>query len=58
LVHDQNHPLKQRRLEWGTRPPPELKKTHVEQLAPAVAQKDQKHGFFSKVGAFFATLFH
>ncbi len=23
-----------------------------------VAQKEQKHGFFSKVGAFFATLFH
>ncbi len=25
---------------------------------PAVAEKEQKHGFLSKVGAFFATLFH
>jgi hypothetical protein len=26
--------------------------------APVVAQKEQKHGFLSKVGAFFATIFH
>jgi hypothetical protein len=28
------------------------------QNTPAVAQKEQKHGFFNKVGAFFATIFH
>jgi hypothetical protein len=35
-------------------PPPEPNKTK----APMVAQKEQKHSFFSRVGAFFATLFH
>ena len=39
-------------------PPPEAKKTHAERQTPVVAQKEQKHGFFSKVGAFFATIFH
>ncbi|MFI5116173.1 MAG: hypothetical protein ACHP8B_05680 [Terriglobales bacterium] len=39
-------------------PPPQPQKTHTERPAPVVAQKEQKHGFFSKVGAFFATIFH
>ena len=39
-------------------PPPEPKKTLAERQTPVVAQKEQKHGFFSKVGSFFATLFH
>ncbi len=39
-------------------PPAEPKKTRAERQTAAVAQKEQKHGFFSKVGAFFATLFH
>ena len=39
-------------------PPPQPQKTQAEQQTPVVAQKEQKHGFFSKVGAFFATLFH
>jgi hypothetical protein len=39
-------------------PPAELKKTPAERATPVVAQKEQKHSFFSKVGAFFATLFH
>ncbi len=39
-------------------PPPEAKKTHAERPTPVVAQKVQRRGFFSKVGAFFATLFH
>ena len=39
-------------------PPPEPKKTPAERQTPVVAQKEQKHGFFSKVGSFFATLFH
>jgi hypothetical protein len=38
-------------------PPPEPQKTHAQEPTPAVAQKEQKHSFFSKVGAFFATLF-
>ena len=39
-------------------PPPEPAKTHAQRTMPVVAQKEQKHGFFSKVGSFFATLFH
>jgi hypothetical protein len=39
-------------------PPPQPQKKHAVRQAPAVAQKQQKHGFFSKVGAFFATIFH
>jgi hypothetical protein len=39
-------------------PPPDLKKTHAEQQTPVVAQKEQKHGLLSRVGSFFATLFH
>jgi hypothetical protein len=39
-------------------PPAESKKTHAERQTAVVAQKEQKHGFFSKVGTFFATLFH
>jgi hypothetical protein len=39
-------------------PPPPPQKTHAERPAPVVAQKEQKHGFFSKVGTFFATIFH
>ncbi len=39
-------------------PPPGPKKTHADRQAPGVAQKQQKHGFFSKVGAFLATIFH
>jgi hypothetical protein len=39
-------------------PPAESKKTHAERQTAAVVQKEQKHGFFSKVGTFFATLFH
>jgi hypothetical protein len=39
-------------------PPPQLQKTHAERSAPVVAQKEQKRGLFSKVGAFFATIFH
>jgi hypothetical protein len=39
-------------------PPPQLQKTHAERPAPVVAQKEQKRGLFSKVGAFFATIFH
>ena len=39
-------------------PPPEPAKTHAQRTTPVVAQKEQKHGFFSKVGSFFAALFH
>ncbi len=39
-------------------PPPEDKKAQTERPTPVVAQKEPRHGFFSKVGAFFATLFH
>ncbi|MGB7553720.1 MAG: hypothetical protein WBM04_05060 [Candidatus Korobacteraceae bacterium] len=40
-------------------PPSGSKKIQADQQSPAVvAQKEQRHGFFSKVGAFFATLFH
>jgi hypothetical protein len=39
-------------------PPPGSKKIPAEQPRTVVAQKEQRHGFFSKVGAFFATLFH
>jgi hypothetical protein len=39
-------------------PPPQPQKTHAERPAPVVAQKEQKRGLFSKVGAFFATIFH
>jgi hypothetical protein len=39
-------------------PPPEPAKTHAQRTMPVVAQKEQKRGFFSKVGSFFATLFH
>ncbi len=39
-------------------PPPGAKKPQTERPAPVVAQKEPRHGFFSKVGAFFATLFH
>ncbi len=38
-------------------PPPDAQKAHAGQT-PAVAQKEQKRGFFGKVSAFFATLFH
>ncbi len=43
-------------LEPALVPPPH--NTHAEPQTPAVAQKEQKHGFFSKVSAFFATIFH
>ncbi len=40
-------------------PPAGSKKIQAQQQPPTlVAQKEQRHGFFSKVGAFFATLFH
>ncbi len=39
-------------------PPPSPQKTQPQQPTPVVAQKEQKHGFLNKVGAFFATLFH
>ncbi len=40
-------------------PPSGSKKIQPEQQSPTVvAQKEPRHGFFSKVGAFFATLFH
>jgi hypothetical protein len=39
-------------------PPAEPAKTQAQRTTPVVARKEQKHGFFSKVGAFFATLFH
>jgi hypothetical protein len=39
-------------------PPPKSQKTHTESPAPVVARKEQKHGFFSRVSTFFATLFH
>jgi hypothetical protein len=45
-------------LEPVVLPPPEPKPAHVEQQTPLATQKQQKHGFLSKMGAFFATLFH
>ena len=45
-------------LEPVVLPPPEPKKMHAERRTPGVARKEPKHGFLSKVGAFFATLFH
>jgi hypothetical protein len=39
-------------------PPPQPQKARAERQTPVVTQKEQKHGFFSKVGAFFATIFH
>jgi hypothetical protein len=45
-------------LEPVVLPPAEPKKMQVGPQTPSVAQKGQKHGLFSKLGAFFATLFH
>ena len=40
-------------------PPPGSKKVQAKQQPETVvAQKEPRHGFFSKLGAFFATLFH
>jgi hypothetical protein len=39
-------------------PPAEPRMSHAERQTAVVAQKEQKHGFFSKLGTFFATLFH
>src|ERR1035437_4577935 len=39
-------------------PPAEPAKTQAQRTTPVVARKEQKHGVFSKLGAFFATLFH
>ncbi len=55
LKLEHNQPLQ---LDPVVLPPPDPKKTALEQQAPVAAQKEQKHSFFSKVGAFFATLFH
>ena len=45
-------------LDQVVLPPPQPQKTHAERQTPVVAQKEQKRGLFSKVGAFFATIFH
>jgi hypothetical protein len=55
LKLEHNHALQ---LDPVVLPPPEPQKMHAERPASVVAQKEQKHGFFSKVGAFFATIFH
>ncbi len=44
-------------LEPVVAPPAKPQKANAEP-PPVTAQKEQKHGLFSKVGAFFATLFH
>ena len=44
-------------LEPGLAPPAKPQKAHAEP-PPVTAQKEQKHGLFSRVGTFFATLFH
>jgi hypothetical protein len=53
LEHDQ--PLQ---LDPVVLPPPQPQKTRPELPAPTTARKQQKHGFFSKLGAFFAAIFH
>jgi hypothetical protein len=55
LKLEHNQPLQ---LDPAVLPPPGSTRTHAQAPPVVAAQKDQKHGFFSKVGAFFATLFH
>ena len=55
LKLEHNQPLQ---LDPVVLPPPNTQKARTEPQPPVVAQKEQKHGFFSKVGAFFATIFH
>ena len=45
-------------LEPALVPPAPPQNPHAEPQTPAVAQKEQKHGFFGRVSAFFATIFH
>jgi hypothetical protein len=45
-------------LEPVVVPPAKPQKEHSEPASPVSAQKEQKHGLFGKVSAFFATLFH
>jgi len=39
-------------------PPPETQKNSAQPKTTETATKQQKHGFFSRVGAFLATIFH
>jgi hypothetical protein len=43
-------------LEATVLPPPNAKKKSA--LSDAQTAKKESHGFFGKVGAFFATIFH
>jgi hypothetical protein len=45
-------------LDPAVLPPPEVKKSSIQPPTTETAGKGQKHNFFSRIGAFFAAIFH